>query len=388
MYIYRPSAHIAKFIRVDMRKGKRIAVIGAGSSGIQIVPTIQPQAERIDHYIRGRTWIAPPLVANEVGLRTLGTGSNFRFTEEEIRAWREDPHLYHSYRRHLEEELQAGHELTMRGSTLQEEARAGFTTLMKGRLADRPEIAQRLLPDFPPLCKRLTPGPGYLESLTKSNVEVIANPIAKITETSIVTKDGTIREVDAIVCATGFDTTHQNRFPIYGQDGVLLSNKWSKIADTYLSMTTHGFPNLFMALGPNSGLGLGNLLIVLEAMASYSAQCVEKMQMENIRSLMPSRRAVNLFTNFCDAYFKGTVYSEECSSWYKTGGKNGRVTALWPGSSLHAIEALKKPRWEDFEFTYVDGNGFGWFGDGWSERDRKNLDKAYYLKQSILDGNC
>ena len=360
-------------------------MIGAGSSGIQIVPTIQPQAERIDHYVRGRTWIAPPLAANEVQLRTLGTGSNFRFTGEEIRAWREDPHLYHSYRRRLEEELQSGHELTMRGSVMQGEAREAFTALMKERLAQRPEVAEHLLPDFPPLCKRLTPGPGYLESLTQSNVEVIANPISKFTETGIVTKDGTIREVDAIVCATGFDTTHLNRFPIYGQDGVLLSDKWSKRADTYLSMTTHGFPN--MALGPNSGLGLGNLLIILEGMASYSAQCVEKMQMECVRTLMPSRRAVNLFSDFCDAYFKRTVYSEDCSSWYKTGGKHGRVTALWPGSSLHAIAALKKPRWEDFEFTYVDGNDFGWFGDGWSQRDRTNLDKAYYLRQAILEEN-
>jgi cation diffusion facilitator CzcD-associated flavoprotein CzcO len=349
------------------------------------MPNLQPLAKRLDHYVRGKTWIATPMAAKEVELRTNGTGSNFSFTEEEISTWRHDPALYRAYRRRLEEELQSGHELTIRDSAMQNGAREAFTELMKERLADRPDIAKHLLPTFPPLCKRLTPGPGYLESLTKSNVDIIATPISKFTETGIITEDGTSREVDAIICATGFDTTHRNRFPIYGEGGVLLGQKWKDRADSYLSMTTHGFPNLFMSLGPNSGLGSGNLLIMLERIAAYVAQCAEKMQMENIRSMVPSQRAVNLFTDFCDVYFKGTVYSEECSSWYKTGGKNGRVTALWPGSSLHATQVLEKPRWEDFDFTYADGNEFGWFGDGWTERERKGLDKSYYIQQTFLD---
>jgi hypothetical protein len=97
--------------------------------------------------------------------------------------------------------------------------------------------------------------------------------------------------------------------------------------------------------------------------------------------MVPSKRVVANFTDCCGEYFQRTVFSEECSSWYKTGGSKGRVSALWPGSRLHAVEVLKTPRFEDFEFIYIDGNNFAWFGDGSSLRDSKTEpDKAHYLK--------
>ncbi|KIX92654.1 uncharacterized protein Z520_11683 [Fonsecaea multimorphosa CBS 102226] len=366
-------------------KDKKVAVIGAGSSGIQIVPSIQPAVKKLDHYVRGKTWIATPMAAKEVEKRTAGTGSNFKFSTEEINAWRADPALYLQYRRTLETELQSGHSITMRGSALQREVKEEFTTLMKSRLALKPDIAQHLLPGFSPLCKRLTPGPGYLEALTQPNVEVIATPIGKVTETGIITEDGELREVDAIVCATGFDTSFRGRSPVIGQNGVVLNEKWADRPDTYLSLSTSQFPNFFMSLGPNSALGAGSLLIILEYFASYIAQCVEKIQRSNIRTIQPSKASVAGFTDFCEQYFQRTVYSEECSSWYKTGGRSGKVTGLWPGSSLHAIRALAAPRWEDFEYTYNDGNSFGWFGNGCSERDVKEMDRAYYLKDIMLE---
>ena len=367
-------------------QAKKVAVIGAGSSGIQIVPNIQPKVERLDHYIRGRTWIATGIAADEIKKRN-DVGNNFEFAKEEIKAWKQNPDLYLAYRKKLETDLQSGHIITVRGSEAQMEARKLFTRLMKDRLAKKPHIVEHLLPDFPPLCKRLTPGPGYLEALTKENVDAITTSIDCITPTGIQTSDGKIRKVDAIVCATGFDTSFRNRFDIYGRSGVKLSEKWKARPRTYLSMTTDNFPNYFMSLGPNSGLGSGNLLIIIERMAEYVAQVLQKMQAENILTIEPSPQAVSNFTKYCDAYFEGTVHSEECSSWYKTGGPNGQVTGLWPGSSLHAIKALEIPRWEDFVYTYVDGNDFGWIGDGWSQRDRlDDADRSYYLNtQQMLD---
>jgi cation diffusion facilitator CzcD-associated flavoprotein CzcO len=280
-----------------------VAVIGAGSSGIQIVPSLQPGVQKLDHYVRGKTWIATPMAAKEVEKRTSGTGSNFSFSEEEIRTWKADPALYLQYRRALETELQSGHGITMRGSELQRLVKEEFTTLMKSRLATKPEIAQHLLPEFSPLCKGLTPGPGYLEALTQPNVEVIATPISKVTQTGIVTEDGQLREVDAIVCATGFDTSFKGRSPVIGQDGVHLNEKWADRPDTYLSVSTNKFPNFFMSLGPNSALGAGSLLIILEYFAKYIGQCVEKIQQANILTMQPSKPSVDGFTNFCEQYF-------------------------------------------------------------------------------------
>lgn len=375
---------VSSRVYLTSTKGKRVAIVGAGSSAIQILPMLQPGAKMIDHYVRGKTWIATPMGAQELVRRNVDAG-NFKYGLDEIKAWERDPQLYVKYRKQLEHILQSDHSVTHRDSVAQQQARAYFQMLMSQRLQKKPAILSHMLPDFPPLCKRLTPGPGYLEALTEDNVYVIPEAITKVTEKGIITADGKAREVDAIVCATGFDVSHTNRFPIYGQNAVKLGDKFRlQNASTYASITTDGFPNMFMMLGPNSGLGTGNLLIILERTADYIGQCLQKMQHQNIRTMQPSVEAVGSFTAFCDTYFQGTVYSEECSSWYKSGSSNSRVTALWPGSSLHAIKALEKPRWEDFEYTYVDDNRMGWLGDGSSERDKGDLDRTYYLTSESL----
>ena len=359
-------------------KNKKVAVIGAGSSGIQVVPAIQPHVSHLDHYIRSRTWVATTF-AQESLRKRADSAENLMFSSQEIAVWKEDPEHYLAFRKSLEAELQSGHIITQRGSDAQIAARETFTQLMRDRLKSKPAIADHILPRFPPLCKRLTPGPGYLEALTQPNVAAIPVGISNIDERGIVTTDWIHRPVDAIICATGFDTSYKNRFPIYGEKGMSLQERWKDYPESYLGITIDSFPNLFTALGPNSTQGTGNLLVVLERIASYTALCLAKLQSQNIQSMQPSHLAVKNFTSFCHEYFKGTVYTEECASWYKS-GPEGKVTALWPGSSLHAIEALKQVRWEDFEFTYCDGNAFGWFGDGWSKRDGgSEEEKTFYL---------
>jgi hypothetical protein len=325
------------------------------------------------------------LFGNDVAKRR-GSGTNFDFTKEEVEGWLKDPKTYLDYRRYLEVELQSGQIITVRGSEAQKEARAAFQQLMRDRCVKKPDIADHLLPDFSPLCKRLTPGPGYLEALSEDNVDVIRTTIEKITPTGIQTIDGVHREVNAIVCATGFNTSYRNRLPVNGLHGETLTERWQDRVDSYLSVTVDGFPNYFMLAGPNSGVGTGNLLALFEGISDYVSQVLEKLQIANVLTIQPSARSVKNFTDFCDQYFAGTVYSEECSSWYKGGtGNNGRVVALWPGSSLHGIKTFKAPRWEDFEYTYVDGNEFGWIGDGWSRLDRlQDADRAYYLSTQML----
>lgn len=151
-------------------------------------------------------------------------------------------------------------------------------------------------------------------------------------------------------------------------------------------MTVDGFPNFFMSLGPYSSLGIGNLLILIESAIAYIGQCLAKIQTENILSMSPEPQVAEESSDFCGQNFRGTVFSEECSSWYKS-GKQGMVTALWPGSSLHAIQAMKYVSWEDLDYEYVDGNDFGWFEDGWSVRGRGDeMARTYYLNgQNMLD---
>ena len=212
-------------------------------------------------------------------------------------------------------------------------AREGFAQNMKKRLSRKPELADQLIPSFPPCSRRLTPGPGYLEALTDDSVQLIRAGIAEIVEDGIVTVDGKRRPVDTIVCATGYDCSYIPRFPVIGEDGILLASRWKETPESYLSIATSGFPNYFLSLGPNSSLGAGNLLIVIEKYVEYITECVAKMQRDNIKSMVPRRDAVKRFSSHCDEYFKGTVFTVKCRSWYKGGTEDGRVNALWPGKS-------------------------------------------------------
>ena len=368
-----PLLHSANWDPDFDPKDKTVAVIGAGSSGIQIVPSLLPHVKAMDHYVRGRTWIASTFGNELVRARNEGQDGNFEYTNEEKDTWKKDPASYLKYRKALEFGMQGGYAVTQRGSKEHASAREAFDKDMRERLSKKPEVADHLVPDFPPLCKRLTPGPGYLEALIEDKTTVIPNKISHIDETGIVTEDGKHRPVDAIICATGFDTSFQGRFPIYGRGGFNMQDKYKTRPATYLSITTDRFPNFFQSLGPNSAVGNGNLLMVIEATAHYVAQILQKLSYGNLKTIEPKRKQVENFTNYCDAYFKRTVFSAECGSWYKSSPpnatpeerKNGRITALWPGSSVHAIRALEKVRFEDFDMTTVDDNEFGWIGNGW-----------------------
>ena len=316
-------------------------------------------------------------------LQKRGAGSNFAYGVDEINGWKSDPKSYLAYRKQVENTVQGDYDITLKGSEIQKMAKGYFETLMTQRLAKKPEVLHHILPAFPPLCKRLTPGPGYLEALTEDNVAVIPTPIEQVTKTGIMTVDGQRREVDAIVCATGFNTHFTNRFPVYGLNSeVLFERNDGPKTSNYLTMMVDTHPNLFMLLGPNAGIGSGNLLQIVETLVDYCTKALVKMQTQNILSIRPLKAKVDEFTRFNDEFQNRTVYSEECSSWYKT---DGRVTALWPGSSLHAIKVLENPRWEDFTYTYVDNNPTGWLGNGSTvaDNDRKS-DKGYYLTSTTL----
>lgn len=219
---------------------------------------------------------------------------------------------------------------------MQIEGRNMLVDNMKKRLSKKPEMLDDLLPDFPVACRRLTPGPGYLEALTDEKVDTIKSEIIKVDETGIITADGKHRPVDMIVCATGFDTTFTPRFPVRGRGGVSLADRWEKTTETYLSVAADGFPNYFICFGPNSALGEGNLLLILEKEIDYFTDCVRKIQRDNISTMSVRPEAVRGFTQYCDEYFKRTVFSAKCRSWYKGGAEEGRVTALWPGE-IHLI---------------------------------------------------
>jgi cation diffusion facilitator CzcD-associated flavoprotein CzcO len=376
-------------------------VIGSGSSSIQIVPSLQRiPGTQVNTFVRSKTWISPSF-----GQELFESyGLNGSAIPEELRQrLMKDPEYYEKFRLSIEEDGNGIHAVTMKGTSLQTNAKDMFFKHMKKRLESKPEIFEALLPSFSPGCRRLTPGPGYLESLTEPNVAFITSPITRISKSAIHTADGNTHGIDALVCATGFQASAPPPFPLTGINGLTMSEKWKHRATTYLSHSISGFPSMFTMLGPNSAIGSGSLTKMIETVGDYIVKCIRKIQKENIAAMVVKEAREKDFIEYADAYFEGTVFAEECRSWYKNKG-TGEVVGLWPGSTLHCMEALRSPRWEDYEYTYVDElearedeaqtNGLGgkkkanrlaWLGNGWSVNQLEERDLAWYLYPEFVE---
>ncbi len=261
---------------------------------------------------------------------------------------------------------------------------------MQERLKLAPELLKFMSPTFLPGCRRLTLGMGYLEALTAPNVEVVTDAIAAVTAEGVTLSTGRTVALDVLVCATGFHVAEPPPFPVTGRAGQTLAQRWSPVPESYLSVAVDGFPNLFFLFGPNSAIGFGSLTSILEAEGDYAARLVRKLQRDDYASAEPRRERVADFTQYIGAYFRDTVYVEACRSWYKAkrGGEAGEpwISGLWPGSTLHALEALRSPRWEDWVFESADasGNGLRWLGDGRS-LTQTDGDPSWYINPEEVE---
>lgn len=160
--------------------GKRIAVIGNGASGIQVLPQLQKLAARIDHYVRNKTWVASPIGGEDLA----------QMVADSIEQARSSPENYLKFRKALEARLFSRFGGIFKGGDKSIAARENITEQMKARLKGDSKLAESFVPDFSPNCRRLTPGPGYLEALTEDNVNYVTTPIERFTASGIVTNDG------------------------------------------------------------------------------------------------------------------------------------------------------------------------------------------------------
>ncbi|KAL8370154.1 hypothetical protein RB595_000507 [Gaeumannomyces hyphopodioides] len=368
-------------------KNKKVGIIGNGSSAIQILPNIRRvEGVSVTMFARSKTWISPSFGIDAMAALGKPNGTT-EFTEEMRALFAKDPEAWFKFRKEVEDGSNLIHDSQMTGTKMLQDFREGMMALMRERLAKKPELFERVVAGFSPGCRRLTPGPGFLEALTEDNVSLVSEAVARVTETGVVLASGAEHAgLDALVCATGFRTTSAPPFRVVGRGGVTLAQRWSPRPESYLSVAVDGFPNLLLQFGPNSAIGFGSLTKMLEAECDYVVKVLRKMQKEDYATVEPRAERVRDFTQFADEYFSRTVHLEDCRSWYRTDGGKGPVVALWPGSTLHALEALRSPRWEDFVFESNDtsGNMLRWLGNGWSTTETEG-DPSWYINPEEVD---
>ncbi|PGH28270.1 hypothetical protein AJ80_00161 [Polytolypa hystricis UAMH7299] len=371
--------------------GKTVAIVGGGSTGVQVLPQIQPQAKKVHHYMRSQNWIAPVgFGAAELEKRESLKVGNFNYSEEERQKWKGNPEVYQKYRRHIEDSMMAymTEDGFKYGTEEQQKTEASFRQHMQDALKSRPEILKTLLPDFPPGCRRLVPGPGYLEAVVKENVEWIPREIERVEEKGIVTKDGKLHECDAIIWATGFLADFRARFPVIGRDGI----SWDEVMDpepeAYLGCMMDKMPNCWLYLGPNAAPGAGNAYLCVELECALIIRCAKKMLREKIKSICVKQERVKQYVAHTHSYLSNTIFGQPCKCWFKRGDPNGRNIAYYPGNSLNQMIALENTRWEDFDYTYLDelnGNPMAWLGNGYAVADYNGSSRTMYLDPINID---
>ncbi|BEJ11415.1 hypothetical protein CspHIS471_0108370 [Cutaneotrichosporon sp. HIS471] len=375
--------HTARWDQEYDFKGKRVACIGVGSSAVQTVPALVPIVDSMTCFIRSGAWITPVGAAPQYA---GPGGSNKAYTEEEKKRWAENPDEFLAYRKDIEDALNSRFRMYLKDTKEQEAAVKVARAHMAARLVKKPELVELLTPKFSLGCRRLTPGNGFLESLCEDHVSVISNPIERITENGLITKDGKVHEVDAIVCATGFDVSLLPRFPFTGKNGADLKERWNNSpVEGYMSLMVDEFPNYFMFLGPSAPVAHGSLTQTIEWCSHYMLKCISKMQAEGIRSISPKKEVVRRFNIHRNAMMPTTAWSSTCSSWYKNGKADGPVIAIHPGSKLHFFDMTKTPRFEDMDIEYDHENMFAYLGSGFSKLEiEPGHDMSYFITDPSL----
>jgi cation diffusion facilitator CzcD-associated flavoprotein CzcO len=325
------SFHSARWRHDHQLAGRRVAVIGTGASAIQFVPQIAPAVAQLDIYQRTPPWIVPKAD------RAMSDRERWSLEHVPGAHWLRRTGLYWLM------------ESRVLGFAFAPKINRVFERLVLANLArqvrDR-ELRARLTPDYRMGCKRVLISNDYYPALARPNVELVTDGIAAIEPTGIRTADGRLREVDTIVFGTGFRVVdYVSSMAIRGRDGVDLSTAWQDSVRNYLGITVSGFPNLFLLMGPNTGLGHNSMIFMIEAQARYTVGAILAMHRNGLASIEVRPEVERAFRAEMSRKMTGTVWTSGCSSWYMA--PDGEVL-LWPGFTFDYWLRTRRVELRDF----------------------------------------
>lgn len=309
--------HSARWDHDHDLRGRKVAVIGTGASAIQIVPSIQPEVERLSLFQRTPPWVIPR-------------------RDREISEWERKLLREHAWlQRLVRAAIYARRELfaCMFFDVRIARALEQFALLHLERSVRDPVLRAKLTPSYRLGCKRILISDDYLRSLTESNVDVVTSPIREVRAGCILTEDGREHEVDTIIFATGFQVQgYPFKDRVRGRGGRTLEDVWRDAGgmSAHLGTTVSGFPNFFVLQGPNTGLGHTSVIIMMEAQIEHMLNALRFMRRHGYASVEPKPEAQAAFVAEVDRKTKGTVWTAGgCSSWYLDA--RGHNSAIWPG---------------------------------------------------------
>ncbi len=311
-----PSFHSARWDHSVDLTGRRVAVVGTGSSAAQFVPELQRTAARVVVFQRTPPWVIPR--------------ADRAYTDREQRRYRRLPGLQRLARTRQYWSREARLRALIGGGLLRRVFEQQSLRMLERQVPD-PVLRARLTPDYAIGCKRVIVSDDYLPALTRPNVEVVASPVVEVRAHSVVDADGGEHGVDAIVYGTGFrvmDLPLASR--LVGREGRTLHEEWTRGGtQAHRGTTVAGFPNLFLLLGPNTVLGHTSVVIMIEAQIRYVLAALAAMDGADAGAVEVRRPAQEAYNGQLQAALTDTVWNAGgCRSWYRDA--QGRNFTLWP----------------------------------------------------------
>jgi cation diffusion facilitator CzcD-associated flavoprotein CzcO len=327
--------HTARWDDDIATAGRRIAVIGTGSTGVQIVSALQPEAAHISHFVRTPQWVMwvpmglpqPALLGwvlrrlplvNRILYDVLLRGSGILAdiaTRPTWRRWLAQRYARWSLRMQIRDD----------------------------------ELRDRLTPDYQPLCKRQVISSTYYRAIRARNAELVGEAIEKITPRGIRTAGGRDIDIDLLVLATGFHAHNYMRpMDLRGRDGLSIDDAWAKGPRAYRMTAIPGFPNFFTVLGPNSPTGSISLQYSAELTGRYITQWLRRFRDGEIDTVEVTEESTAKFNDDVATALGPTVWNTGCNSWYLT--DEGNVD-LWPYNRKTMTAMLAHPDDRDYHIT-------------------------------------
>jgi len=339
--------------------GKRVAVIGNGASGMQVAPAIADEVSRMTIFARSKQWAAPfPQFRKKVpeGVRYLmQVVPLYRAWLEQRLSWTFNDRVHGTLFRDPEWEHpeRAVNEIN-------DAHRRVFTRYVEEQLQDRPELIERVLPEYPPFAKRMLLDNGWFRTIKKPHVDLIPEHLAKVDGNTLFTSSGETVEADVIILATGFQTTNVlGSYDIVGREGQLLRDHWGEDnASAYLGTLVPGFPNFFILLGPNVGSGHGGSMIRnIENQMHFAGQVVQCAEAQEASTVEVKETAYTDYSRRIDDAHDRLVWTHPgTENWYRN--SQGRVVAITPWRNDAFWRMTRSPDEADLEFDHrQESNG-------------------------------
>jgi len=313
-----PCFHSARWDHGVDLSGKDVAVVGNAASAIQLVPPLACETHQLTIFQRSANWMLPRF--------------DRAYSEGEKRRFARFPWLAKLYRWWIWASFEARWPLFRRNRFLAARVARVAEQHMREVVED-PGLQEELVPDYPIGGKRILISDDYYQTLNRDDVEVVTTGIDHLTEDAVVTGDGRRIRVDAVVLATGFESTSfLAPMSIQGLDGRTLETEWKDGARAYLGASVAGFPNFFMMYGPNTNLGHNSIVFMVECQTRYIMDCIRKLDAAGLAWIDLRQDVMDTYNARLQRELARTVWSETERSWYKTAA--GVITNNWSGSTI------------------------------------------------------